>query len=169
MDSNKLVAFVIISIIILLGLVGITTVRWHDIKGSFLISRESLQQTPGIINSSKIECYSGRNGRLYRFAIVYNYNVDREKFVSDSVSFSQGHALDEQTARQYVEKYPVGKNVPVFYKIDEHSFSALEPENKDLFLSVIFIIPILMFVLLVYFIKKNVYLGRFQKPFIEKL
>lgn len=53
-----------------------------------------------------------------------NYTSDQVSFTSKLVSSHPAYA------EKYVNKYPVGRTVTVYYKADEPSFAVLEPQNK---------------------------------------
>ena len=68
------------------------------------------------------------SSRVRGYSITYKYNVNGKDFVSDVVSFA--HSSTE-TDSEYINRYPVGKNVIVYYSSDAPKFSILERKSPD--------------------------------------
>lgn len=84
--------------------------------------------TPGKITESKVVIESGNDSTTYRPHIVYRYAVDDLEIFGDrvwlGVSYSSSNRSEHQ---QVVTKYPVGKEVTVYYDPDDVFTSVLEP------------------------------------------
>lgn len=130
---------------------NIDNLRW------LFVDVKTFHQTSGQVLLSKIEpggIYGG-----WRFDITYRYKVGELEFVSNRVHF--GHQAEDNPsyAQSYVEKYPVGEQVIVFYDPNEPENAVLEPEVKwngllDFYL-IITLLPIAVLVLSAYFFIKS--------------
>jgi hypothetical protein len=88
--------------------------------------------TEGKVLSSKKEFHGTYGG--WRFSITYEYEVDGHYYTSNRVHYGF-QAMDEQSyAESYVEKYPVDKQVLVYYDPRNPGKSVLEPSVKWTFL-----------------------------------
>ncbi|PKK88022.1 MAG: hypothetical protein CVV64_20595 [Candidatus Wallbacteria bacterium HGW-Wallbacteria-1] len=129
--QNRAVMLFICGALLLLFL-AVGLVRWHDIKGTFLIEPATLSSVQGRIVSSKIEYRSGgKGGGGWHYAIVYEFKVEGRKYQSDEVTFSYTSTRDIEFARKYAKKYPAGAEVRVYHEKGKPSFSVLEPGEKD--------------------------------------
>ena len=90
---------------------------------------ESWPSTKGvIIKSVVVKTESAEhNGRTYSAKIEYKYIVEYKEYISDKVSFLN---TDRPTTK--VKKYPVGKEVDVFYNPENLEISVLEPGYSPL-------------------------------------
>jgi hypothetical protein len=130
---------------------NIDNIRW------LFVDVKILRQTNGQVLSSKIEpggIYGG-----WRFNIAYRYKVGELEFVSNRVHFGYQAEDNSIYAQNYVKKYPVGKQIVVFYDPNEPGNAVLEPEVKwngllDFYL-IIALLPIAIFGLSFYFFIKN--------------
>lgn len=164
MDYNLKVATFVVGCIILISLILITVVRWRDMKGSVFVNNASYSKTEGHIVSSKTENRSGRYGGMRDYVIAYEYRVNGTRYVSSGVTFTHtGGSCDNGFAEHYIQKYPVGKSVTVYYTADNPSFSALEPSAKDSALIIVcvllFLTPIFLIWSLVSLVTENIFFG----------
>ena len=65
----------------------------------------------------------------WNYEIWYEYNVDGEFYKSDRVSYGYAGSSSKSFAISYVNKYPVGKSVVVYYDSVNPKNSVLEPNN----------------------------------------
>jgi hypothetical protein len=79
----------------------------------------------GTIKSSSTERIGGKRVR-YRINILYEYSVNGKIFTGTGVAFGLG-AAGAATAGGFVARYPVGKEVKVFYSPDHPEEAVLEP------------------------------------------
>ena len=105
--------------------------RWPDVRGSYLLNADSLVTGTGTIVSSHVYSETRRGRTSYYYSINYRFNVGEETFRSDQVTFSFKGTENRKFADSYVNKYPVGHTVTVFYDHNNPSFSVLEPSEKD--------------------------------------
>lgn len=130
--SNRLIqlayaTFLLGCIWALLALGG-ASILVEDISAPYK-NLNSYETTSGIIISSQITFGGARNGG-WQFEIFYKYQVHGTQYVSNKVNFvSTGDDSSDAYAKSYVEKYPVGKAVTVYYEHSNPSKSVLEPEN----------------------------------------
>ncbi len=111
----------------------ILVVRWHDVKGSHFTDIRSLATTQGTIIHAETDRHSGRYGTSYHYHIEYEFYVGTERFRSDEVTFAGTGSKDPEFAKSYVERYPVGRDVTVYYNPNTPSFSVLEPRVRGNF------------------------------------
>ena len=93
---------------------------------AFSVSNINSEARGEIITSDYIRAPISSKVRGY--SISYKYNVNGKDFVSSLVSFA--HSSTE-TASEYVNRYPTGKNVVVYYSSEAPKFSILERKNPD--------------------------------------
>lgn len=130
---------------------NIENLRW------FFVDSKDYHQTSGEILSANVE--AGGTYGSWRFAISYRYKVGNQEFVSNRVHFGYQAMADPSYALSYVQKYPAGKQVVVFYDENNPSNSVLEPQVKwngllDFYL-LILLLPITIFGMSAYFFVKS--------------
>ncbi len=86
------------------------------------------QKTNGQITSSSIGMNGTRGG--WKFYIQYEYYIKDVRLVSERVHFGYQATDYRSYAQGYVDKYPVGKNVVVYYNPDNPKEAVLEPQVK---------------------------------------
>ena len=105
-------------------------VQSDDVMAMFT-NFDTYKTTSGMIVSSSVVYKSGLGGS-WHFEIQYKYMVSGEEFTSDKVHFlNTGEGLSDGYAKSYVEKYPVGKTVTVYFNPTNPAKSVLEPENRS--------------------------------------
>jgi len=119
---------------------------------AFSVSNINSETQGEIVTSDYIR--APLSSKVRGYSITYKYNVNGKSFVSNLVSFA--HSSTE-TAAEYVNRYPAGKNVVVYYSSEAPKFSILERKNPDfmvffqaissLFISVFFGFLIPLFIL----------------------
>ena len=86
----------------------------------------SWPQTTGTVSKAEVEPYKSSRGFDRSQAVVaYSYEVDGEKYRSDTIFFGQG-PVDEAAARALVEKYK-GPEVAVYYQPGQPENATLQP------------------------------------------
>lgn len=113
--------------------------NFNDVRGAVFVRSEAYKTTTGeILSSSVAQYYDGKrrptnreDRHTYGYVILYRYVVAGKNYTSDQVSFTSKLVSSHPAyAEKYVNKYPVGRTVTVYYKADEPSFAVLEPQNK---------------------------------------
>lgn len=127
------------------------TIRWLFFDSS------TYHQTSGVITESRIYHTGVRGG--WSFSITYEYVVDGEKYDSDRVHFGYQASSDISYAQGFVNKYPVGETVSVYYDPDDLSQAVLEPEIKWFgllyYLAGYLLLSLILFLVSVYSSRKN--------------
>jgi hypothetical protein len=107
---------------------GLLAVRFDDIKAPF-VGVDAYRATTGTIISSKIVFVGSIRGG-WQYEIFYKYMIGNRVYISNKISFlNRGNDADDEYASEYVKKYPVGKNILVYYEKSSPEKSVLEPEN----------------------------------------
>ncbi len=126
-----------IGAVLLIGMLLMAYRYQNDIRGTYLTDINSLATTNGTIVSSSVFTihpwigWRDSSTDSYAYAIYYEFEVDSRTFRSDQVTFSSRESNDRRYAERYVEKYPVGRRVTVFYDQHHPAFSVLEPDVKN--------------------------------------
>jgi hypothetical protein len=94
-----------------------------------LQSHEKLSNTSGKIVQSISE-YKG-TWAGWQYKIWYEYEVNENQYKSNRVSYSYTGSSDKSFAASYINKYPVGKSVIVYYDPLNPKKSVLEPNIKN--------------------------------------
>ena len=86
---------------------------------------------PGAIEESRIIRASKGDG----VRVVYGYSVDEARYSSNTISYArfdgaQGVWLLPDTPQDLVNRYPVGKEVPVYYEPGNPRNAVLEPGTR---------------------------------------
>ena len=97
-----------------------------SIRGALLIDPSSYRTTTGTITQS---CISYHNGKAsgYNFNIDYIYSINETNYIGNQITFGARGNHDRSFAESYIRKYPVGRTIIVYYKVDEPFFAVLEP------------------------------------------
>jgi hypothetical protein len=112
-------------IFIFFTLVGVYF-RFDDMKWIFTdISK--YQTTSGVITKSEI----GYAYRSWRFYIEYKFTIKNIEYTSSRIHFGFQGSTDKRYSTGYLEKYPVGSSVLVYYNTEYPSDSVLEPNVKE--------------------------------------
>ena len=104
-----------------------------------------------IISSEVYEGCCGEYSEGWWPEVSYGYSVGETAYVSDKVEILDvGDSSTSYFAQQVILRYPVGKQVMVYYNPEDPSMAVLEPGIPDnhylfsLFLAVIALAPILL-------------------------
>jgi hypothetical protein len=93
---------------------GVTSAHWPTIEGRVL--------------SSQVKSEGGKNGgTVYSADIHYAYTVNGGSFTSRRVRFGGINTGNRIYPAQFVEKYPAGSSVKVYYSASDPSMAVLEP------------------------------------------
>lgn len=101
-----------------------------SIRGALLIDPSSYRTTTGTITQSCISYHSGKAAG-YNFSINYVYSIGKKDYNGNQITFGARGNHDKSFAESYVRKYPTGRTVIVYYKVDEPFFAVLEPTTID--------------------------------------
>ena len=77
---------------------------WPTVSGKVLESEVAEARTP-----------NGAAKRMYEARLIYEYEVDGQKYKGDQVSFADGSSSNRSDAVAILRGRPVGSVVPVFY------------------------------------------------------
>lgn len=90
---------------------------------------EQWSDTNGVVASSQVIYDKDSDGdTTYKPDILYNYQVNGKSYQQGNIRYDGSWASSRSTyARDMVRKYPVGKQVDVYYDPDEVSEAVLEP------------------------------------------
>ena len=121
-------AQIVALILIIIGFV-ISGLTLFAIINSF--SSKKWMTTNGKIINSEIykQSFTGEADVTYRPSIAFEYLVNGEKFISDRLYYgvkimSSGNWIN---SRKLIEKYPVDKEVTVYYNPNKPKISVIEP------------------------------------------
>jgi len=104
--------------------------------GLIILGLLTLRQTPrsrrwakveGKVITSNVNEFTGKGGRTYRPMVIYAYSVGAVRFMSSRIASRPLASSDRSAAARFVEKYPVGKTVQVFYDPQDPEQAVLEP------------------------------------------
>ena len=99
--------------------VGIASMGWPDARGSIISSEV------GEIHSA--DSGSGTGSTTYHPKVIYAYLVDNQKYESTRISaFSYGSSSRQRALDITKRKYPVGRNVGVYYNPKYPKIAVLE-------------------------------------------
>ncbi|MCH2204522.1 MAG: DUF3592 domain-containing protein [Lentisphaerales bacterium] len=84
-------------------------------------------QAEGKVISSKVKAHRDSDGTTYGAEINYEYVVDKETITANKVKFGEINTSDSSDASRYVNKYPKGKKVSVYYNTEDVYEAVLEP------------------------------------------
>ena len=100
-------------------------IAWSKVKAS-----ESWPKTMGVVLESTVqsEWTKAGNNRIYVVSpkVVYEYEVGGRKFRSSQLAMEEINTADESVARMKAEKYPVGRQVEVYYDPRKPDTAALQ-------------------------------------------
>ncbi|MBP86930.1 MAG: hypothetical protein CMJ64_09460 [Planctomycetaceae bacterium] len=94
---------------------------------------ESWPTTDGVITVARVESKQerreGKTTTMYSHHIEYRYSVNDEELTGSRVWTTDGHSSSSMSsfAKKTVQRYPVGKEVKVFYDPEAPAICALEP------------------------------------------
>jgi len=113
-------------IIVFLSMVLITIDMDGDkLKGIVFYEKDDFLSVGGKVDVSRAVEKSGFKTTHVGYQIEYTFNVEGRVYRSDMITFS-----DNFTDLNYLEKYPVGQHVKVYFDKSNPQFSVLEPETK---------------------------------------
>ena len=89
---------------------------------------ESWPSTEGVVISSTVDSHRSQDtGTTYSAEINYEYSVNNETLNSNSIKFGKVSTGNPSDARKYVNKYPAGQSVKVYYNEEDPYEAVLEP------------------------------------------
>ncbi|HKX33390.1 MAG TPA: DUF3592 domain-containing protein [Blastocatellia bacterium] len=138
-NSWNNITFLMLGAIMLVVTVPTAFMDWYNVKGIWMYMSypSSFKLTEGRIVSSSTYTSLGRSKQgnwstISHFAIEYEFTVDGKSYRSDKVNFSGDIVPYQEIAELYVEKYPVGKTVTVYYNSYDPTLSVLQPKKKGI-------------------------------------
>jgi hypothetical protein len=106
-----------------LGMAGFGTKQWLTARAS-----TSWPTAEGKVLSSQVVKKRGSKGRTnYSADVMYEFTVDGTRRMHNDVSFGDYSSNSPSHAQEVVARYPVGKQVTVYYSADD---SVLEPGSS---------------------------------------
>ena len=115
-----------LALVLLLVVLILAYRDFGDLRGIVLSPVIEYKKTSGVVTVSGGEEKAVGKGQTREFAeIIYRYSVDGKTYESNQINY----AGDLYRVDYYLNKYPMGKNVSVFYSKTFPSISALEPDN----------------------------------------
>lgn len=137
-------------ILFLLGVLALWIGIDNVVKG---VASQGWPSTSGVVTSASIDTtYSSNSSSTsapstatYHPIITYDYSVNAISHSGYTVSFGGYSTTDQKEAETYLQNYPEGQKVAVFYNPGDHGESVLEPGLHDY--PWIFLIPGVLFVL----------------------
>lgn len=85
-------------------------------------------QVSGVITSSKVQSRRDDDGTSYSSEVTYDYTVDGEKMSGETVYFGDYVSSSSRSmASKTVRKYPVGKEIQVYYSPESPDECVIEP------------------------------------------
>lgn len=117
--------YVVILVLFIVAGIFICVREWRIIK-----SNKKTGQWPSV--EGVIEQSSPYNPSADLLPVIkYRYQVENESY-QGTLQFPPGTAAMPELSKSYIEKYPIGKTVSVFYNPSDISQSTLEPgQQKD--------------------------------------
>ena len=115
-----------LAVTLLLVVVYLAYRDFGNLRGIVLSPLIEYKKTMGVVIVSRGDTKAVGKGQTREFAeIIYRYSVQGKTYESSQVNF----AGDMYRVDYYLDKYPKGYSVPVFYSETFPSISALEPDN----------------------------------------
>jgi hypothetical protein len=119
----------VIVVLIVIGLVALNTLfkmlrAWQQSARS-----QSWSQTTGTVQSANVVAgrNPGRNGVSYYPVVMYEYNVDGQRYIGNRIHFGSQVGIGIQSiAARGLNKYPVGGTVPVYYNPENPADAVLQ-------------------------------------------
>ena len=110
--------------------VGALWFRWDDVKGAHLMKLSQYSTISGVVTQSRLyngtSHRGGRNGSVC-YEITYQYQVKGVVYTDKKVNFLVMRCWHDGTEQRYLQKYPTGRAIVVYYDPRNPSFSVLEP------------------------------------------
>lgn len=94
------------------------------------ISRRSQKwpTTEGVVTASKVaEMPRIRYVPPYQARVSYRYSVGKRRYISTALNFDGGGYFSRSEAQRVVDRYPVGKQITVYYNPGDPTVAVLEP------------------------------------------
>jgi len=101
------------------AVIGYGVWQTYDAKTRFL-------STEGVIIASKVESTSTSDGRSYSAEIEFEYDLNGQRYTGDRHSYFSFGTSSQTHSQEIVDRYPVGREVSVYYDPGEPSESVLE-------------------------------------------
>jgi hypothetical protein len=160
-----LFAYLILTIVGLVGIFGLCSGLLELFQA---LQCKNWPQTEGIIQSVKMT-HSSNKHDIYGVKISYQYKVANISYSSERVSFGELETTEESHAQAILDRYPVGKQVMVFYSIANPTSAVLETGiHGQTWVTLIVSTSFLGAVLFILFlIRKKVPVGRSPVVFIN--
>ncbi len=122
---QKRIPFIAYLILIIAGLVGIFGLCSGTLELFRTLQCKNWPQTEGIIQSAEMTHHSGKRHDIYGVKISYTYKVASIEYSGERVAIGELESTEEH-ARSILNRYPIGKQVAVFYSTANPASAVLE-------------------------------------------
>ena len=125
-DNQRSIIGYILTILIGLGLL------FFSIR-DFINAKESISWpcSQGRITSSWVRFDPGaEEGSSYQPRVTYEFYINWKRYEGNRIAFGDNNTESSFSAQRIVDRYPVGKEVKVYYKPDNPHTCLLEPGLK---------------------------------------
>lgn len=78
--------------------------------------------TEGVVIKSEMKLFNGAYQSVFSYDVEYEYTVDGSSYKSEQVT----HGRSDENPYRILKRYPVGKEVTVFYDSSRPDYSVLE-------------------------------------------
>jgi len=106
------------------GVIGYGVWRTFDAKNRYL-------PTQGVVTSSEVESSSSSDGTTYTAKIEYEFVLGDTTHTGDRHSFFTFGTSSHEHAHDIVKRYPVGREITVYYDPGDVSESVLEVDTRS--------------------------------------
>jgi len=118
---------------------------WPPLK--YAHESKSWPKTSGTITQSEVDSWTKDGRSQYDARINYSYEVDGKKYNSTKINTSGSYSGGNITkAKEFVDEFPAGKTVEVFYDPDVPDSAALKPgiSGNDILMAAV---PLIFFIM----------------------
>ena len=113
----------------ILVIFGVSSSTFKEKREWLSVDPDTYETAEGTIMSSSVVYEAAQGG--WQFNIIYSYKVDGKYYESNRVHCGAKGSASTDYAQKYVNNYPVGKQVLVYYDHQEPSKSVLEPNIRS--------------------------------------
>ncbi len=106
------------------GIIGYGVWRTFDAKSRYL-------SVPGVVTSSEVESSRSSDGTTYSAKIEYEFELGDMTHTGDRHSFFSFGTSSYEHAHDIVKRYPVGREITVYYDPGDVSESVLEVDTRS--------------------------------------
>jgi hypothetical protein len=119
--------------------------RWDDMRATYFSDPLTRQMTTGQIVASTYHSVSGRTGTSFIPDIAYTYQVNGVEYRSTKITFEHRDFSSSAHVESFIQYYPVGRSVPVYYDPTDPQLASLERFSKGDFVPIVIIFVVSLF------------------------